>query len=136
MASTWLPVARTAESRCGNRGCSRRSTPSTWYDLSSLCSVIRTLLQGRILHESRILNQPLLLLQGHTSTVNSVRYLPCSNNEYIVTASNDKEAGTFLQPAMNCHKSQCLLSCLAADLAVAQLQVQNARYSESCCGAI
>ena len=49
--------------------------------------------------------------------MNSVRYLPCSNNEYIVTASNDKEAGTFLQPAMNCHKSQCLLSCMAADLA-------------------
>ena len=29
--------------------------------------------------------------QGHTSTINCLRYLPSSNNEYIVTASNDKE---------------------------------------------
>ena len=95
MVSTWLPVERTAASLCGNRACSRGSTLSIRYDISSLCSVIMTLLQDKILHDSRILNKPLLLLQGHTSTVNSVRYLPCRNNEYIVTASNDKEARTF-----------------------------------------
>ena len=30
-------------------------------------------------------------MQGHTSFINSVRYLPSKNNEYIVSASNDKE---------------------------------------------
>ena len=30
-------------------------------------------------------------MQGHTSFINCVRYLPSRNNEYIVSASNDKE---------------------------------------------
>ena len=30
-------------------------------------------------------------MQGHTSFINSVRYLPSRNNEYILSASNDKE---------------------------------------------
>lgn len=35
-------------------------------------------------------------MQGHTSFINSVRYLPSKNNEYIVSASNDKEV-SFLR---------------------------------------
>ena len=51
-------------------------------------------------------------MQGHTSHINSVRYLPSRNNEYIVSASNDKEVSHVSAQWQACHALITILYCV------------------------